>query len=106
MQESHSFSHSQLTYAVFQRIRKQTPDIRCLSNNKITALCTNSKCPSALACSNPQCKHCGISVHSRCPRMVPMEQLTEMVNQKTKVWGTILINMFEAEEKLISKMRR
>lgn len=41
--------------AMLNRLRKEVPDLKCSSGNKITRLCNNPKCKSAPRCNALAC---------------------------------------------------
>jgi hypothetical protein len=84
---------------------RQTPNIICPSVKQVVELCINPKCKNSLKCSNAKCPSCGTSIHKGCPT-VPLDELTRIINDKTKEEEDTIIDISQIEKRLGSLMRR
>ena len=79
--------------ALLNRLRKNMPTTKCPSGNKITRLCNNPKCKSALRCGDKSCKDCGKALHKICS-LVPLEDMTDMLNDRAEECRNFIYKLF------------
>jgi len=91
--------------AMLNRLKKDVPNLTCSSGNIITRLCINPKCKSAARCNSLNCNDCGKKVHLGCGYIL-LDELTEMLNDRTEVNREFILNIFRIEQEFIENFRK
>ena len=103
-EEKNHYADEQLE-AMLHKLKKEDPNILCPSGKKVTKMCMNPSCKIALRCSDSKCKTCGKETHQSC-LSIPMEEITELINDKIENCREIMAGIFRIEEEFIESIRR